>query len=179
MKTGIPVTFVANAAAAPRARRVLQRAAPLVVAGAGALTAVAVADGHFASWHAARPLSSSPACLSHSKSSLIGVTRWHTSSRANGPARLHPCRFFASGLFDGQQPASLMSGLTPPQPPPKWTHTTEEIAQLTDDAIDAHRAIQDAIGSLTPEQCTFESVRVCRHFHTFELANVRSQSRSL
>ncbi|KAI0030424.1 metallopeptidase MepB [Vararia minispora EC-137] len=51
-----------------------------------------------------------------------------------------------------------MRSLVPPQPPPKWTHTAEEIKELTDHAIAAHRVIQDTIATLKPEECTLESL---------------------
>lgn len=48
--------------------------------------------------------------------------------------------------------------LSPPQPPPNWTHTPENIARLTTEAIDNHRAVEDKIGGLSPSECTYESV---------------------
>ncbi|KAF8158338.1 metallopeptidase MepB [Crassisporium funariophilum] len=48
--------------------------------------------------------------------------------------------------------------LTPPQAPPTWNHTAEDITRLTKEAIENDRAIQDKIGALSPKDCTFESV---------------------
>lgn len=52
-----------------------------------------------------------------------------------------------------------MSGLTPPQAPATWTHTPEQVTTLTNELIAEDRAFWDKIGSLSPEECTFESVR--------------------
>ncbi|KAF8650117.1 hypothetical protein AX16_005354 [Volvariella volvacea WC 439] len=49
-------------------------------------------------------------------------------------------------------------GLTPPQPPPVWNHSAEDIKKLTQEAIDSNRAIQDKVGKLTPEESNFETV---------------------
>ncbi|KAJ7626668.1 metallopeptidase MepB [Mycena polygramma] len=50
--------------------------------------------------------------------------------------------------------------IAPPQPPPDWTHTPEDVARLTKEAIAKHRAVEDRIGDLSrdPEKCTYESV---------------------
>jgi len=47
---------------------------------------------------------------------------------------------------------------TPPQSPPGWEHTTEDILKLTKEAIEYDRAVQDKVGGLDPKDCTFESV---------------------
>jgi metallopeptidase MepB len=48
--------------------------------------------------------------------------------------------------------------LTPPQPPPAWNHTAEDVLKLTKEAIEYDRAVQDKVGGLDPKECTFESV---------------------
>jgi hypothetical protein len=53
---------------------------------------------------------------------------------------------------------SRAMGITPPQPPPEWTHTPEDVGRLTKEAIDSHRAVEDQIGALQPSDCTYESV---------------------
>lgn len=47
----------------------------------------------------------------------------------------------------------------PPQPPPFWNHTAEDIVRLTKEAIEKDRTVQDTVGKLDPKDCTFESVR--------------------
>ena len=47
---------------------------------------------------------------------------------------------------------------TPPQPPPVWNHSAEEILKSTKEAIEYDRAIQDKVGGLDAKDCTFESV---------------------
>lgn len=63
------------------------------------------------------------------------------------------------------RPLSLLSSVTkstmpftPPQPPPVWNHTAEDILKLTKEAIEYDRAVQDKVGGLDPKDCTFESV---------------------
>ncbi|KAJ7794145.1 hypothetical protein B0H14DRAFT_2923888 [Mycena olivaceomarginata] len=53
---------------------------------------------------------------------------------------------------------SRAMGITPPQPPPEWTHTPEDVGRLTKEAIDSHRAVEDQIGALQPSDCTYESL---------------------
>lgn len=52
-----------------------------------------------------------------------------------------------------------MSNLTPPQAPATWTHTPEQVTTLVNELIAKDRALWDKVGSLPPEECTFESVR--------------------
>lgn len=47
---------------------------------------------------------------------------------------------------------------TPPQPPPLWNHSADDILKLTKEAIEYDRAIQDKVGRLDPKDCTFDSV---------------------
>jgi hypothetical protein len=47
---------------------------------------------------------------------------------------------------------------TPPQPPPLWNHSADDILKLTKGAIEYDRAIQDKVGRLDPKDCTFDSV---------------------
>ena len=47
---------------------------------------------------------------------------------------------------------------TPPQAPPHWNHSADDILKLTKEAIEHNRAIQDKVGSLDPKDCTFDSV---------------------
>jgi metallopeptidase MepB len=47
---------------------------------------------------------------------------------------------------------------TPPQLPPDWSHSAEEILKLTKEAIEYDRAVQDKVGGLDAKDCTFESV---------------------
>ena len=54
---------------------------------------------------------------------------------------------------------TAMSSLAPPQPPPKWTHTPDEVLALTKGAIARHRGQQDAVAALAPADCNFSSVR--------------------
>jgi hypothetical protein len=53
-----------------------------------------------------------------------------------------------------------MSNLTPPQPPATWTHTPEQATTLINELIAKDRAGWDKVGSLPPNKCTLESVRL-------------------
>ncbi|KAJ8456732.1 hypothetical protein ONZ45_g18600 [Pleurotus djamor] len=48
--------------------------------------------------------------------------------------------------------------ITPPQAPPSWNHSAEEIISLTKQAIDKHKAVDDKVGALAASDCTWESV---------------------
>lgn len=50
--------------------------------------------------------------------------------------------------------------ITPPQPPPSWNLSAEEITVRTNQYIAAHRATQDEVAALTPKGCNFASVFV-------------------
>ncbi|KAI9509217.1 Metalloprotease [Russula earlei] len=51
-----------------------------------------------------------------------------------------------------------MANLTPPQPPPSWTHTPEDILKLTKEAIERDREVRDRVAKLPPSECQFETV---------------------
>lgn len=51
-----------------------------------------------------------------------------------------------------------MASLVPPQPPPIWTHSAEEIVELTKKEIAKHRAAEDTVAALSPSECNFKSV---------------------
>ena len=53
-----------------------------------------------------------------------------------------------------------MASLVPPQPAPKWTHTAQEILDLTKAAIAKHKEAEDKVAGLSPEESNFESVRI-------------------
>ncbi|KAF7346236.1 Metallopeptidase MepB [Mycena sanguinolenta] len=55
---------------------------------------------------------------------------------------------------------STSMAITPPQPPPEWTHSAEDVVKLTKECIASHRAVEDKIGALPPSDCTYESVFV-------------------
>jgi hypothetical protein len=69
---------------------------------------------------------------------------------------------FSSSLSSIFAPSSLsssnMANLTPPQPPPVWTHTPEDVLNLTNEAIKKDREVQDRIAKLPLSECNFETV---------------------
>jgi len=64
-----------------------------------------------------------------------------------------------SSIFDTSSlSSSNMANLTPPQPPPEWTHTPEEVLTLTKEAINKNREVQDRVAKLPPSECNFDTV---------------------
>ncbi|KAH9080477.1 Metalloprotease [Lactarius deliciosus] len=55
-----------------------------------------------------------------------------------------------------------MVNLTPPQPPPVWTHTPEEVIKLTKEAIDKDREVQDQVAKLPASECNFDTLALAR-----------------
>ena len=51
-----------------------------------------------------------------------------------------------------------MANLTPPQPPPVWTHTPKDVIYLTEEAIRKDREVQDKIAKLPVSECNFDTV---------------------
>jgi hypothetical protein len=51
-----------------------------------------------------------------------------------------------------------MANLTPPQPPPVWTHTPEDVLNLTKEAIKKDREVQDKVAKLPASECNFDTV---------------------
>ena len=52
-----------------------------------------------------------------------------------------------------------MARLTPPQPPPTWTHSPEDVMRITKEQIQKHKESLDKIGALKEEESNFETVR--------------------
>lgn len=76
-------------------------------------------------------------------------------------ARAHGVRTLATiaPIFSLQNDNTAMSNLTPPQAPPTWTHTPDQVTTLINELIAKDRSLWDNVGSLPKEECTFESVR--------------------
>jgi len=103
----------------------------------------------------------SPSVLTHtSRGGSSRQPRWTCDEYIH--ARVHGIRSLATiapilSLKNDDNPA--MSRLTPPQVPATWTHTPEQVTTLINELIAKDRALWDKVGSLPPEECTFESVR--------------------
>ena len=68
-------------------------------------------------------------------------------------------RSFFSNLFGTSSSFTLnLADLKPPQPPPVWTHTPEDILSLTKEAIERHRKVQDRVAKLPDSECNFNTV---------------------
>ncbi|KAL1689134.1 hypothetical protein GGG16DRAFT_93984 [Schizophyllum commune] len=75
--------------------------------------------------------------------------------------KVTPFRQFRASPLSTIFSASLnptMANLTPPQPPPQWTHSAEDILRLTKEAIEVNRAEQDKVAALKEADCNFNSV---------------------
>lgn len=102
-----------------------------------------------------------------SRSGLSSTPASSTSSLNSGFGSLlqHRLHSTLSSLFSSISSGTSESGfdmttLVPPQAPPKWTHTAEEIIALTKKEIEKHKAVEDKVAALAPEECNFKSVRV-------------------
>ena len=51
-----------------------------------------------------------------------------------------------------------MANLAPPQPPPVWTHTPEDVLNLTKEAINKDREVEDNVAKLPASECNFDTV---------------------
>ena len=107
-----------------------------------------------------------PAIVSRS-TGLLSAGHWH-SSYWTGDIRTLAAqtqrRFLTNSIprfsiFSSFTSSLPKMSLTPPQPPPVWNHSAEDIVRYTKEAIEKDRAVQDAVGKLDPKDCTFESVR--------------------
>ena len=89
-------------------------------------------------------------------------------------ARVHGIRSLATiaPIFSFNDNDPAMSNLTPPQPPAIWTHTPEQVTTLINELIVKDKAVWDKIGSLPPEECTFESVHLSP-FHISEMCSLK------
>jgi hypothetical protein len=74
--------------------------------------------------------------------------------------RAHGIRSLATiaPIFSLRNDDPAMSNLVPPQSPATWTHTPEQVTTLINELIAKDRTVWDKVGSLAPEECTFESV---------------------
>ncbi len=71
-------------------------------------------------------------------------------------ATLATSSLFSSSIFSGSED---MAHLTPPQPPPKWTHTPEDVLKITKEQIQKHMETLDKIAALKEEDANFDNVR--------------------
>jgi hypothetical protein len=96
--------------------------------------------------------------IATSRQTILGVTNtaysvplWRTATRFSSSLS----SIFASSSLS----PSNMASLTPPQPPPVWTHTPEDVLNLTKEAIEKDRGVQDRVAKLFASECTFDTVR--------------------
>jgi hypothetical protein len=63
-----------------------------------------------------------------------------------------------SFLVPSVLPFVQMPSLKPPQPPPSWSHTADDITKLTREAIARQRKLDDRVAGLSATDCNFDSV---------------------
>jgi hypothetical protein len=81
----------------------------------------------------------------------------HPSLRAI--TRLFSVSSESSSIFDTSLfSSSNLANLTPPQPPPVWGHSPEDVIKLTKEAIDKDREVQDRVARLPASECNFDTV---------------------
>jgi len=68
-----------------------------------------------------------------------------------------------------------MASLTPPQAPPKWNNTPEEVLDITKQALAQNKAVSDKVAALSEAECHFETVSnlSCVHRQTEHLSLTR------
>ncbi|KAI0074009.1 Metalloprotease [Panus rudis PR-1116 ss-1] len=62
-----------------------------------------------------------------------------------------------------------MANLAPPQPALKWTHSAEEILDITKAEIAKHKEVEDKVAALAPEECNFESLALAEAETRFDI----------
>ena len=96
--------------------------------------------------------------------SILGLCGRVTQTPYSVPVLRTALRLFSttptlSSIFDTSSLSSFnMANLTPPQPPPVWTHTPEDVLRLTKEAIDKDRDVQDRVAKLPVSKCNFDTV---------------------
>jgi hypothetical protein len=99
-----------------------------------------------------------------SRQNILGLCARVTHTSYSVPVLRTSIRFFStssplSSIFDTSLFfSSNMANLTPPQPPPVWTHTPEEVLTLTKEAIKKDREVQDQVAKLPASECNFDTV---------------------
>ncbi|KDR82739.1 hypothetical protein GALMADRAFT_238246 [Galerina marginata CBS 339.88] len=89
---------------------------------------------------------------------VSGDIRGRYSINAKYGAALRSFSSSTSHLFFSALSSTNTMAITPPQPPPTWEHSTEDISRLTKASIEKYRAVMDKVGALDPKDCSFESV---------------------
>jgi hypothetical protein len=102
--------------------------------------------------------------ITTSRQHILSLCARVTHTSYSVPVLRTAIRFFSttsplSSIFDiSSLSSSNMANLTPPQPPPVWTHTPEVVLTLTKEAINKDREVQDRVAKLPPSECNFDTV---------------------
>jgi hypothetical protein len=105
-----------------------------------------------------------------------GDIRYRYGINARYRAALRSISTTSSNLFfSATSPPATMT-ITPPQAPPTWEHSAEDITNLTKQSIEEYRKVMDKIGALEPKDSTFESVSSFRTSLLHELTRFSRSS---
>jgi len=98
------------------------------------------------------------------QSSHVSCGDIRTGCWSANTGRMASLRSFSTSLprfFFPLSPSTTTNmSLTPPQPPPIWNHTAEDITKLTKESIETYRGVMNKVGGLDPKDCTYESVSI-------------------
>ena len=102
--------------------------------------------------------------ITASTHNILGLCGRITQTAYSVPVLRTAIRHFSttptlSSIFHTSSLSSFnMTNLTPPQPPPVWTHTPEDVLRLTKEAINKDREVQDRVAKLPVSECNFDTV---------------------
>lgn len=74
---------------------------------------------------------------------------------------------------------TTMASLTPPQPPPSWQHTVEDIERLTTEALTKNKQVSDDIVQLPDDKLDFDNVSTLAVFLSADRLTARPFFRCL
>lgn len=87
----------------------------------------------------------------------------NASARYNCAFRSFSTSLSRTSFFSALSSSNIMS-LIPPQTPPSWEHSAEDIMNLTKASIEKYRSVLDQVGALDAKDANFESVSVCWNY---------------
>lgn len=86
-------------------------------------------------------------------------SRLQTSRSFSSSSRLKAS--FTFSLLDSDP---TMASLTPPQAPPRWNHSPEDVLSITKHALAQNKAVSDTVAALPEAECNFETVSNARSY---------------
>ena len=106
-----------------------------------------------------------PTSIKSSSSSTQSIVHASLSRPSAQLSRLQTSRSFsnssrpkASFTFSLLDSDPTMASLTPPQAPPRWNHSPEDVLSITKQALAQNKAVSDTVAALPEAECNFETV---------------------